>query len=242
MLWKNALWVIDFDKTLTIKDTIALLAQFALDHSTTTTTTKPWSFFTQAYLNDYRQHQPPPHHDLDSLLIHLNSYKPIELASIERINQHRVFEGLTSEMLYNQGQKHQSLLQPHMLSFLQAVPKQSIRIVSVNWSREWIRGFLQPLDLKPQQIFANDIQAGQIVPSIVTTGDKQRTISQFNPKGTPVIYIGDYLGNLEPLVRANVGIVMGQDPELEKIKNEYQLGLISVKDWLEAKEKMCLLK
>ena len=235
MRWKNALLIVDFDKTITIKVTIALLGQFGADHSTVS---KPWSYFTQAYLNDYRQHQSNINpHNIQSMFQHLHSYKPIELASIERINHAKVFQSLTSDMLFNKAKEYsQTLLQPDVISVLQSYPKSDIRIVSVNWSKDWILGFLHSLNLSRHQIYANDIQSGHIVPSIVTSGDKQQTIENIK-NDKKVIYVGDSLGDLEPLVKADLGIVIGQDPSLIQAIHDYGLdNLYCVDHWLQIKE------
>ncbi|CEG65206.1 hypothetical protein G6F70_008032 [Rhizopus microsporus] len=235
---RNPLLVIDFDKTVTIKDTIALLAQFGIDHNKKS---QPWSYYTQAYLHDYNQHCPnqPNHDSVSQLLHHLNSYKNVELASLTRVSQGKVFQGLTRDMLYEQGKRHQHLLQPDLVSVLSQIPKQFIRVVSVNWSKDWILGFLHELDLSRHQIYSNDLDfqglhsTGDIIPSILTTGDKQEVIRTFQ---SSVVYIGDSLGDLEPLVNADVGIILGRDPSLWQAVNQFNLNLHRVDHWLQIKK------
>jgi hypothetical protein len=223
---------------VTIKDTIALLAQFGIDHNKKS---QPWSYYTRAYLHDYNQHCPnqPNHDSVSQLLHHLNSYKHVELASLTRVSQGKVFQGLTRDMLYEQGKRHQHLLQPDLVSVLSQIPKQFIRVVSVNWSKDWILGFLHELDLSRHQIYSNDLDfqglhsTGDIIPSILTTGDKQEVIRTFQ---SSVVYIGDSLGDLEPLVNADVGIILGRDPSLWQAVNQFNLNLHRVDHWLQIKK------
>jgi 2-hydroxy-3-keto-5-methylthiopentenyl-1-phosphate phosphatase len=240
--------LIDFDQTITQKDTIAILGQTALDlnhHS------KSWSYFTDSYLDDYRKHKAQlpelPKHDFTAYLNQLESYRPIEKASLARVSAHKVFKGISQNTL-NKAAKEQSskLLQPHVLSVLQE-HQEAIRVVSLNWSKDWILGMLHPLNLSRQQIYSNDLEfikeeaTGEIMAEILTTGDKKRAIDA-SKKDAAVIYIGDSTGDMLPLgknddnisndptsnefiylyiVESQVGIIIGQDGSLLKALNDY---------------------
>ncbi|KAI8886140.1 hypothetical protein K501DRAFT_244644 [Backusella circina FSU 941] len=219
--------LIDFDQTITQQDTIALLGQTALD---LTHQPKSWSYFTDSYLEDYRKHKSQlpdlPRHDFKAFLNQLESYRPVEEASLARVSAHSVFKGISQNTLYKVGQEQSArLLQPHAVSVLQK-HQEAIRIVSLNWSKDWILGILHPLNLSRHQIFSNDLEfnkeeaTGEIIAEILTTGDKKRTIDTFK-KDSPVIYIGDSTGDILPIVESQVGIIIGQDSSLLKALNEY---------------------
>lgn len=193
--------LIDFDQTITMHDTIGTLGQFGVSQ---THNSKPWSFFVDSYLKEYRQHRDglSKPTNFKDFLEQLESYQPIEQASLTRITHHKVFQGLSRQDILKEAQSQRSIqLLPNVLSTLKAY-QENIRIVSLNWSKDWIVGFT---GLKRDQIysndlnFVNDICTGEIVPHILTTGDKQRVIQSSIVTGEKIIYIGDSLGDIQPL-------------------------------------------
>ncbi|KAL9552001.1 hypothetical protein MBANPS3_003997 [Mucor bainieri] len=214
--------LIDFDQTITTKDTIGPLGKFGVSY---THNPKPWSYFVDSYLEEYRQHRDHlpdlPKGDFKAFVEQLDSYQPIERASQVRVSQHKVFEGLARHTLTQHASTLRAdYLQPGVIRTLQAHRNQ-VRIVSLNWSKDWIQGFLQELDMPKHHIFSNDLEfdagsgkcTGNILPAILTTGDKQRVINTFRQQHK-TIYIGDSLGDIEALVEADVGIIIGNDPSL----------------------------
>ncbi|GAN03690.1 HAD-like protein [Mucor ambiguus] len=221
--------LIDFDQTITTQDTISPLGKFGVSY---THNPKPWSYFVDSYLEEYRQHRDHlpdlPKGDFKAFVKQLDSYQPIEKASQVRVSQHKVFEGLTRHTLTQQASTLRAdYLQPGVIHTLQAY-KDQVRIVSLNWSKDWIQGFLQELDVPKHHIFSNDLEfdaasgkcTGNILPAIVTAGDKQRAIDTFR-QHYKTIYIGDSLGDIEALVEADVGIIIGNDPSLINALNDF---------------------
>lgn len=201
---KVPLILVDFDQTITKHDTIGCLGQFGIAQ---TQHQKPWSYFVNGYMQDYRHHrdQLKDSPSFKSFLEQLDSYRPIEKASLKRISDHKVFQGLSRHALKEQGIKlSKTELQLNVISTLKQY-KEQVRIVSLNWSKDWILGFTHELGLTPQQIysndldFVNDICTGDIIPHILTAGDKQRLIHESIKRNQKVIYIGDSLGDIEAL-------------------------------------------
>jgi 2-hydroxy-3-keto-5-methylthiopentenyl-1-phosphate phosphatase len=200
--------LIDFDQTITLKDTIGVLGEFGIAKNNYS---KPWSYFVDSYLEDYRGHQAhlpdlPTNSSFKDFVQQLDSYKPVEKASLARVSQHKVFGGLSRHDFVQKGKRlRETLLQPNVISTLKQY-KENVRIVSLNWSKDWILGFVSELGLAREQIYSNDVVfvngtcTGEITPSILTPGDKQslikREIINTNQK---VIYIGDSLGDIEAL-------------------------------------------
>lgn len=203
--------LVDFDQTLTINDTIAALGQFGLQQHPDLKLN--WSFFTDSYLKEYYAHKStlkPCDNDWSCFLTQLNSFKPIEAASLARVSQHHVFKDLSRQQLYNGGlELSRKELQPDCISALGPYIPQ-IRIVSLNWSKDWVLGFLNNLlGLKKEQIFSNDIvfdhndnsPTGEIIPRILTCGDKTQVIKEsiVQNEKQKFIYIGDSVGDIEAL-------------------------------------------
>ncbi|KAI8098431.1 HAD-like domain-containing protein [Gilbertella persicaria] len=236
----SPLLLVDFDQTITTKDTIALLGQFGLSLKQN----KPWSFFVDNYLQDYNKVSiPDTHTDFRSYAASLDSYRPVEKASLERVSQYKVFEGLTRQQLFDQGAEHsKEYLRPHVIETLQQ-HRDHVRIVSLNWSKDWIQGFLSELDIPKEHIYSNELTfsnegkcTGDIVPTILTAGDKQRVIETFK-QGRRVIYIGDSLGDIEALVEADMGIIIGNNASLlSSLKTFGYHSLHRVDDWYQIQQ------
>ncbi|KAL7316656.1 hypothetical protein PS15m_005731 [Mucor circinelloides] len=213
--------LIDFDQTITKQDTIGTLGKFGVSYARNP---KPWSYFVDTYLKDYRDHQDHlpdiPKGDFKAFVKRLDSYQQVERASQVRVSQHKVFEGLTRDTLTHHANSLKTeYLRPGVIDTLQAY-KDQIRIISLNWSKDWIQGFLQELDVSKNHIFSNDLEfdaldkcTGNIIPAVLTTGDKQTVINTFR-QHYKTIYIGDSLGDIEALIEANVGIIIGNDQSL----------------------------
>ncbi|KAI7904152.1 uncharacterized protein BX663DRAFT_504118 [Cokeromyces recurvatus] len=221
--------LIDFDQTITQHDTIASLGQFALSFAHSSI---PWSFFTDAYLQDYRNHrnylethQRHWPNNFKAFIDQLNSYRHVELASLQRVSQHNVFKGLSHHDLVMAGRQLSTTeLQPGLITTLlsQTYYQPQIRIISLNWSKDWIMGFLKHHlpTLTKEQIFSNDLRfneqgicTGEIEASILTASDKQHIIQGLK-KQLKTFYIGDSLGDIEALVEADIGIIIGKDKGL----------------------------
>ncbi|GAA5804253.1 HAD-like domain-containing protein [Helicostylum pulchrum] len=229
LITKLPLILVDFDQTITKHDTIAPLGQFGVAQSHNQ---KPWSYFVDGYLNDYRTHRNQLDHlpndcTFNDFVQQLNTYKPIEKSSLARVSKHKVFQGLSKQAIKEKAiELSQTELRSNVISTLKPY-KEQVRIVSLNWSKDWILGFLNQLGLESKQVysndltFMNDICTGDIIPQILTTGDKQQLINESIRANHGVIYIGDSLGDIEPLAKSNIGIVIGNDLSLIKTLNDF---------------------
>lgn len=223
--------LIDFDQTITKKDTIGLLGEFGVAQ---TNIPNPWSYFVDSYLEDYRKHRDhlpdlPKDASFRAFTQQLDSYKTVEKASLARVSKHKVFKGISRTAFTEEGKRlRESILQPHVISVLKKY-KEDIRIISLNWSKDWILGFIQELELRREQIYSNDlkftaenISTGEIVPHILTASDKQQIITSSVVKpNQKVIYIGDSLGDIEALVSSDIGIIIGRDTSLLQPLQKY---------------------
>lgn len=194
--------VVDFDETITCKDTIALLAQFAYSRKPQSEL-PPWSHFTNAYMSDYQKHKQQWHKKLDNItkieekIAQLSSLKNVELASIDRISNAGVFAGLRRAEIQD-GAKAEVQIRDQALNVLQSV-SENLYILSVNWSKDWIIGALDPLQIKPSAVLSNDLEfenqvsTGKIIPNITTASDKLAIFQDLVKSNKPSysLYIGD---------------------------------------------------
>ncbi|RUP43281.1 hypothetical protein BC936DRAFT_137394 [Jimgerdemannia flammicorona] len=192
-----SLLVCDFDKTITSKDTIGILASLAyskrVNQSPTSQPIPPWSFFVDAHLKDYAEHQArwcSTHgDDLTSPdhLAFLESLRAVEDASLDRVAAHGVLAGLTRDEIVACGRTvpKQARFEDVCTAFLRphdnptAYPKK-LHVLSVNWSRDLILGAMAGVGrFDGTNVHSNDlvfgvdgVSTGQIARRVVAAKDK----------------------------------------------------------------------
>ncbi|KAI8343073.1 HAD-like domain-containing protein [Chlamydoabsidia padenii] len=220
----KSLVFVDFDETITLKDTIGLLGQVGVDAHNSRI---PWSYFVQSYLDDYhhvKQTLPQPGNTVKQQVDYLDGFRHVEQASLARVSDSGILGGLDRQQ-WQQAGATKVQLQPSVKSTLMnQVEPDRLYIVSLNWCKDWIRGALGGYGLKDDHLLCNDLEydpathlsTGLIRPSILNTCDKARHIQsvleQYNT--TRSIYIGDSMGDLLPLVQCDVGIIIGKNKKL----------------------------
>lgn len=238
--------LVDFDQTITKVDTTSLLGQFGLDQHNSSL---PWSYFVDAYMHDYNKREATLPHNL-TFEQRIDAFRPVEKASLDRINEKHVFQNLTREQIFEKGkQMGPNFLQPNVLEGLKEA--HDLAIVSVNWSKDWILGALAPLNLSRKQIYCNDLvlddrglTTGEITAELLTAVDKKRQVSkilQHYPEKRPTVYIGDSSGDVLTLgkvdslkthlgmwltrslkVQADVGVIIGNNTGLiQQLQDEF---------------------
>ncbi|KAI9317681.1 hypothetical protein BX666DRAFT_1857466 [Dichotomocladium elegans] len=231
---RKPLVFVDFDETITNKETTPLLGQFGLDRQKRDPPL-PWSYFVDTYMHDYHRISAslPPGTGTRQ---RLEALRAAEIASIKRIEEEGVFKGLRRKNLWDQGrQLAPSCLRENVLEALGTVPSGRLHIISVNWSKDWILGFLGPTVacLSHDQIHSNELvfsdddcdstATGKITPHVVTSIDKEHKMARILHQEThdkhtpPSVYIGDSVGDLFPLLKADIGIVFGSNNGLLNI-------------------------
>ncbi|KAI8144660.1 HAD-like domain-containing protein, partial [Fennellomyces sp. T-0311] len=213
--------LVDFDETITTTETTPLLGQSGLDFHKNPL---PWSYFIDTYMDDYNRIKAglPPSLTPEE---RIHALRPSEEASLARIHKRRVFEGMTRTQIFENAQKlAPRFLRPGALEALSSLSKDRLRIISVNWSKDWIQGMLGPLALSYCQIHCNDLiyddsgkATGEIEPRMLTSYDKKHQmhlIRQEFSADTPTVYIGDSPGDILPLVEADIGIIIGKNTRL----------------------------
>ncbi|KAI8988079.1 hypothetical protein BDF20DRAFT_910618 [Mycotypha africana] len=247
----TTLILIDFDETMTIEDTIAPLGSFAVN---ATNNSHPWSWYSDEYMKDYYAHQATLTNqpkNFGDFVKQLDSYHDVEQASLDRVGTNHVFKGLSHKDLYEAGVQYASkkkIVQPYLFEALEPYLPQ-MRIISLNWSKDWLLGILKGLDVQKKDIYSNDlvfkkkrhnkkshhgckeedkedeeVATGIITPEILTTGDKQHIIKKIK-HNKRVIYIGDSTGDIEALVEADIGIVIGNNTSLLKQLQRFHYSL-----------------
>lgn len=166
---------LDFDGTITVRDTIGELAKAALriQSDRGIDLSKEWDDVVKAYLEDYDRQVDEYHikesdrNQTEHEVAFLRAMKTVELKSLERINSSKVFRGVSEDDLMHAGRKAVKdgvvSLRPGFKKFVQRRVKEGWRVwvISVNWSTAFIEGVLDCRDI---HVIANDVREdGSIV-------------------------------------------------------------------------------
>ncbi|KAJ2660325.1 hypothetical protein IWW48_003034 [Coemansia sp. RSA 1200] len=228
---------LDFDKTLTEHDTIADVAAVAKrirpEH-------RDFEWFVDEYIKDHdcferewaaridgRRGGGDSTIDRALLDEYLEALRPVENASLHRVVDHRILAGVTADDLFAAGTAVR--FRPgaaDTINHFIRTPDSSICVVSVNWSKSFIRGALSAngVDHSLVDIYCNDmafdartgLSTGHLPSTMVVASDKAGAIASVKraaaeKHGRPPIlaYAGDSLTDLPALLDANVGLLFG---------------------------------
>jgi phosphoserine phosphatase len=221
-------WVLDWDGTLTKKDTLDALVNIAASTKPNFPTSGHWKSVVDAYLSDYTTtlEKLAPNGSLPTTLQDesrlLRDLEDVEQRSLDRVFDAKIFEGVTKEHIEVGAQKAMKsgdvVLRPGVPEFLQHMNARGdeVHILSVNWSRHFIHSCLTASNIcvDPSQIFANEVDTtGRIDGEIISSGDKlQHLVRLRESNSAPVVYIGDSWPDIECLLAADVGVCIRDEP------------------------------
>jgi phosphoglycolate phosphatase-like HAD superfamily hydrolase len=205
-------WVLDWDGTITKKDTLDALVDIAASTKSDFPTHDRWKHVVDAYISDYTSSLvklapngtlPTTHQGEAKLLADL---KPVEQRSLDRVYASQIFAGLTNEDVAAGAKKAIEsgavTIRPGCVEILQRFSAQAtskgdkLHILSVNWSRYFILSCLKTagIELDPGLVLANELDGidedkestGQISPDgcmkIIASGDKLRHLEQLKER------------------------------------------------------------
>jgi hypothetical protein len=195
-------WILDWDGTITKRDTLDALVNIAAKCKPDSPVLTQWERVTEAYITDYERtlkiHMPDgelPSTRSDEKAL-LKVLKEVEQRSIDRVSESGIFSGLTTEDIDHGAARaigsEEVGLRKGCGNFLQFVQSRvqyqdgnadRISILSVNWSRQFISACLRAAhgdfaQILPARIFANELEG--ITQGAQTTGricaDKEKCI------------------------------------------------------------------
>ncbi|THW73141.1 hypothetical protein D6D19_05915 [Aureobasidium pullulans] len=143
--------ILDWDGTLTRKDTLSLVGQIAY-HANPSKSLPPWSDFVTGYINDYTDHTSKykpavlGRKSLDQERQWLASLAPIEHKSVERVEASGIFKGVkashvdhVAKSAVQTGEVQLRSSWDTLLRGFLCHPSNKLSILSVNWSTRFIR-------------------------------------------------------------------------------------------------------
>lgn len=174
-------WVLDWDGTLTERDTLDALVAIAAKCKPNSPVGKEWERATQAYTNDYENTIKnyasggglPTTISSEKVLLEVLEH--VEERSIDRVSESGIFQGLTNDDLDTGAaealETGRVSLREGCGSFLRLVQSRvqrgdgngdAISIISANWSRRFIIGCLRAehadfADMLTHSVYANEL-------------------------------------------------------------------------------------
>lgn len=234
-------WILDWDGTITQKDTLNALVSIAATSKPNFPTQERWKSVVDAYMSDYTStlNELTPNglpSTLEAEKKLLKDLKPVEQRSLDRVFHSQIFKDLTPENIEdgakNAIESGDISLRSGFLdfySFLKSMEESTFHILSVNWSRHFIHSCLSTagIHIDHLHILVNELDGmpenlpsfGEISPEgymkIISSGDKLAHLRNLKEKsgGGSVVYIGDSWPDIECLVEADVGICI-RDEEM----------------------------
>ncbi|EOA80761.1 uncharacterized protein SETTUDRAFT_157767 [Exserohilum turcica Et28A] len=235
-LWQKAQpmhWILDWDGTITRRDTLDALVAISAAHKPAFPTMHHWQRVSQAYMDDYSAL--PPIIDAEKRLV--RQQRDVEQRSLDRVHASAIFSGLTKQAI-EEGAKHAIQASDVQLrhgfssfhrQYIQARPSAAFAILSVNWSRHFIRSCLAAsgIAVPEHAVLSNELHgiaagnpsSGRIVSAvtgdevtIVSSGDKLQKFKHMQQSNRPSVYVGDSPTDIECLLAADLGICIRDDP------------------------------
>ncbi|KAL5888593.1 hypothetical protein ACKVWC_003851 [Pyricularia oryzae] len=252
--------VLDFDGTIIAKDSINCLGEFGVSHQQKHRQhdlSPTWKQIVSDYLADHKMHvsaYSPAEADRlthDDERAFLHSLQHVDVKSLARVADARIFEGCTADDLYGAGREAvrtgKVAARGGFAEFVAVMrgAGATMSILSVNWSASFIRGVLSQCgdDVVIEDVVSNEITADGKIGCLGEGGGAQGTpmmtslhklealrarsaaSSDENEISSKItIYFGDSTTDLECLLAADIGIVMANDENSSLLRALARLG------------------
>ncbi|ORX78965.1 hypothetical protein BCR32DRAFT_269761 [Anaeromyces robustus] len=237
------LFLLDFDETLTQNDTLSLIIKCTKEVELNSLI---WKRLSQRYCNyaTYCRDEYFKKHENPSLEAYCESYRSIEMDSIEHIIESKCYDEISKESLFNIG-KTDAKLHGEVPFFLNQLIKENIiiNIISANFSNDIIKGAISNIpEGESINIYSNDLEFnennisnGNIITNYVVANDKLRLLNKLCDKNydNEIIYIGDGLTDILCMLKATVGIVYSPRKSFIQDCKEFNITLKPLSIWTE---------
>jgi len=240
-------WILDFDGTITTKDTISTLTRFAIsrDESERDERQKAWEIIVKAYAADLNRHEKkyvPAKEERETLQEEIDYYRDlqrIEEKSFERISKSAIFRGIEKDQWMEWGQK---AVQGGIVKgrkgiheFVKGMTDDNSPqclywgVVSVNFSKYFIGGVLTALGLRKMCALANIAHSnGRLTGSIDLNGEQEPLIVTSEHKLTAMRKFLEYSRKHERMaLPAPMPVYIGDSgPDIECLMEDGIIGIV----------------
>ncbi|KAI6692781.1 hypothetical protein NL676_020491 [Syzygium grande] len=219
---------------------------------------KTWDILSRQYTEEYEQciesvmpAEKAEAFNYEALAKALEQLSDFEKRANSRVIESGVLKGLNLEDIKKAGER--MILQDGCTSFFMKLIKNEIVDVNVHvlsycWCGDLIRsafcsGDLQLLNVHTNELtFDESFSTGEIVKKMESPIDKAKAfdeilMSREDDKRNLTIYIGDSIGDLLCLLKADIGIVIGSSSSLRKVGSQFGVSFIELYPGLVEKQK-----
>ncbi|GMI79132.1 PALE GREEN 1, THIAMINE REQUIRING 2 [Hibiscus trionum] len=187
----------------------------------------------------------------ESLHKALEQLSDFEKRANSRVIESGVLKGLNHEDIKRAGQR--LILQDGCISFFQKISQKNslnanIHVLSYCWCGDLIRAAFSSGGLDALNIHANEfsfeesVSTGEIVWKVQSPIDKVQAFNDIlqdcsNDRKNLSVYIGDSVGDLLCLLKADIGIVIGSSSSLRRVGSQYGVSFVPLFTGLVKKQK-----
>lgn len=236
--------VLDFDGTITAQDTINVLAQSAISihRQRGRDLSRAWDEIVDRYIKSHAQHKgsypvaEEDRLDREAESRFLDSLHDVEVASVQRVEARGIFDGISSQDFLAAGtlavREGRVVLREGLPELLALAETRGwpVYVLSVNWSKSFIRGVLHQFDGR-LTVVSNEVHDGGKIFSpdtrafLATAGDKLRAFRGImrDVGDRPVVYFGDSITDLECLSLSS-GIVISSSGDSSLLRALSRIG------------------
>lgn len=234
--------IFDFDGTITECDTIGDLASAGVDFQRTQhghNLSAQWDHVVKAYMDDYQRYKDSypvreeDRHSVQEEVEFLAGLRTVERSSLARVEACGVFSGLQETDLFQMGvdavESRNIVIREGFKDLVELAEQRGwgLGVISVNWSRSFIRGVLHRFSIP---VVTNEIsQDGEVQgpkflgqPMTSSAGKLRCLEHEFAGDGDETLYFGDSTTDLECLLRN--GIVLSNNDGSSLIRTLRRLG------------------
>ncbi|XP_022719023.1 bifunctional TH2 protein, mitochondrial-like isoform X1 [Durio zibethinus] len=181
----------------------------------------------------------------------LEQLSDFEKRANSRVIESGVLKGLNLEDIKRAGER--LILQDGCISFFRKITKSeninaNIHVLSYCWCGDLIRaafasGGLDVLNVHANEFsFEESVSTGEIVRKVQSPIDKVQAFNDIlqdcsNDRKNLTVYIGDSVGDLLCLLKADIGIVIGSSSSLRKVGGQYGVSFVPLFPGLVKKQK-----
>lgn len=203
----------DFDETITVKDTTAVLFKLAgvgAQHELVQQYNEELRSFLQGYEADWKQ--PAVGFDAAGLRTFLDGFAATDRRSLQRVVETRVLKGIKLQDVVESAKGVQ--VRPHCVEALRLADEW--RVISANWSDALVQQVLESRGLSESgNVIANELaiadgaSTGEIHVQVQSPMDKAQCIAKLRASqstNATIVYVGDSANDLLALLEADVGV------------------------------------
>ncbi|CAO2836498.1 unnamed protein product [Amaranthus hypochondriacus] len=192
--------------------------------------------------------------DYETLLKALELLADFEKKANARVVDSGVLKGINLEDIKKAGER--IILQDGCSIFFQNVMQKenldvNVHVLSYCWCGDLIRSKFSSGGLDALNIHANEfnyedsISTGEIIKKVESPVDKAQAFDEIltsfgNDKKNVSVYIGDSIGDLLCLLKADIGIVVGSSTSLRRLGSHFNVSFVPLFEGLVKKQRECV--